>query len=1499
MMRSSGGDESIPKFATFDDGETSYVHSKNTTKTVPSLNSPYVATLSTSSGDVKSSGIHKAHEQSRTEAWSTIKGFIGKSASASNLVSRLTLNEDEEINHSSMPLARPVKTKDDNTPQDRQQIASALSHHRGKSSNKPKDSHRKTTTFANTVDLDRESIVLKQHYASKNCTFQNYSERMSVSVRVVDLSNRVAFSRPSMPTGSQIREYAYEMIRNKGLKVDNVDNIESVLARISPSPQYVDIFNTWKRVPSIRQLCWSPSVSREADPFYGWSDDDNDAIHTSQNEELDKKSAVQNRLQRRRHLILRRRRTQAKKDGRYFQIDTISYIKETLPNFCPYLSFRKRRLPMRTDVGFDGASEGEISIKEDEIRQESVLEEISPRIIVLLTSDFILACSDSHRNCDSSVHPDVLTCLTHRVSGIPFSGKELAIAKQRNLKTLDYYSRLTSGNSMPLNHGPKHIGTQGNPSEYSTVLRPNRYSVFAPPLDATISSSQLWKPRPFFDRPTGFIHLMAVPFDVKFDLGDIEPLVCTLALFSLPEKDGTKYFKGKISEDFIFSAGNWTGILSGGDDDPDKQVGFDTGQKNSSDINYTREESNLQPWRRRTNKALFSFNPLDLPTSKNDEFPSLFLVLQIYQLIRRDAAIPYLNDDSSRKMSAKGNRVIGALSGNRKRVATSGSFDDNKQMMDSGILSYLKMYGTQFLTPLCFGLTPVFPSSRIEYMPQWPNGASQSIQLFAYPACPESHGEFVNRLSLLSSHVKGHESITMGNIGSVSSYDTRSSSQVIEEHDEGFEFLDKSTRLVGNTTSVKKRSPLIPFTRAKTHSDVLFGNETVRGKAFVFTSLVDSDFSQVMLQHPTLFEQESLDSIPRLLVNITGDGAIMSQRANEGDIVKRSSLLRLPISGDASGYAGSSEIREVLYVPSYLDIADVSSALPQSSFIDTNLLYLYPQFMKIGISPKVDDIHRDILKGGHVTYVLEIGLSHQGSSILQSVYNPSPGGNPLVHSVYTKIPLPFGRENSIDIRRGIHLRDEVKIKLPDILDETYFLEFTVHVVHLNGDNENELLGVSKIADSSFPLCTSSSIKGNSVFTIIADGLHHLNVGNFQVTFSIRVASNIHNSNSSITAAANIFPSMQDVRSFAQGIPSFCEQWSRISSEVARIDYFYAWAYTFLSGCVALASGNDTTIQSASGIHFRYKDALHAIMNSLLSLVNIVKGKFINSNMNANKSKNVVKEFIDDFDDSSILHYLGDEVSAQLGLEANTKSMDLSPEEELDEKIHMERDESTNVKTRKSVRYSADQSIFDRKKSNSIKQTGAFRRNAYGTSKFDRMKAEAVINDSSHIFSQLMDDEETIFTTGTWQTGLRSTMNPHSAKYNVKDDSLQRTLENLAVEVSFSDKKALSQSPEPPTPHNADGTNVRKPISVVNQVNSVAQMLIIPCVFPAYSSGSPTSKTLRQSKSNVINGKVQKGTNRNDSVVRLIFDTSRSLFTKQSFHYLSGVTFYGRAHDLHT
>merc|ERR1719183_2554114 len=61
-----------------------------------------------------------------------------------------------------------------------------------------------------------------------------------------------------------------------------------------------------------------------------------------------------------------------------------------------------------------------------------------------------------------------------------------------------------------------------------TLPGPNPASIFAPPVGSTYSSTHLWRPAPFADQPPGMVHVLSIPTAVRFGIGDVEPLVCSL-----------------------------------------------------------------------------------------------------------------------------------------------------------------------------------------------------------------------------------------------------------------------------------------------------------------------------------------------------------------------------------------------------------------------------------------------------------------------------------------------------------------------------------------------------------------------------------------------------------------------------------------------------------------------------------------------------------------------------------------------------------------------------------------------------------------------------------------------------------------------------------------------------------------------------------------------------------------------------------------------------------
>jgi hypothetical protein len=260
-------------------------------------------------------------------------------------------------------------------------------------------------------------------------------------------------------------------------------------------------------------------------------------------------------------------------DGRYRSIHPVHATVAALPSPAPVLSHKKIRQPMRSDVGFPNATPEENQIKHNEIRHETAWEEASPRLVVLVTSDD-LGTAVNENDDDNSIPV--------------YAGRELLQAIERNAR---------------------HFGKNDGPS---IAIHPNPYSMLAPPLDASYSPSQGWRPRPFHDRPAGLSYFLACPLQVTInqEQEDVQALVGSLALYTFG--DNNDPVGNKVSEEFYFPSGDWTGA--------------------NVHVDATRRAGKMDPelvalWLDRKQKAIFSYDPLELRRE------SLYIVLRIYKIM--------------------------------------------------------------------------------------------------------------------------------------------------------------------------------------------------------------------------------------------------------------------------------------------------------------------------------------------------------------------------------------------------------------------------------------------------------------------------------------------------------------------------------------------------------------------------------------------------------------------------------------------------------------------------------------------------------------------------------------------------------------------------------------------------------------------------------------------------------------------------------------------------
>ncbi|KAI2508350.1 hypothetical protein MHU86_6024 [Fragilaria crotonensis] len=611
----------------------------------------------------------------------------------------------------------------------------------------------------------------------------------------------------------------------------------------------------------------------------------------------------------------------------------------------------------------------------------------------------------------------------------------------------------------------------------------------------------------FYDRPPGLLYCLTSPLGVHLNVGDAEPLVCTLTLYSLGNPCPGQVY-GKLSEDYTFPAGDW-----------ENKIDFDAARRDDGEL----DPDMIEDWRRRKHKALFAYDPLHL--SGGDA--SLHLVLQVHRVSAPINFDSSSTDTHSVEETGKtgqpikksiGRRIknkLGKLSG-VKGVA-GGDLSSEAEIATASTEEAFGKFGTQLLTPLSFGVIPFCPSRmytgnvKSDGMQndkmKWPNGSKQLMHLYGVPSVPEDQGRFLERITAMA--LEERQKIP-GNVPDVSS-------------DPSGEFEDTEPARKGIFNKIR------PSARAK-----LVDSEPLRvtGRAFVFASFLGSDFTQAMMTDPAAFgsEEPKDSSLPRLLVDFSGDCAIAVNPSSVDGISavdgrKRSDLIRLPKTPVPSGYLGASEVREMMFLPPRFDKQyDVDPPLSTRSI--HNVLFIYPRVLKFP--------SKDVGKGRHKTdvksrYAVRVRLVRFASmnededlEPMKSLYNPVPwAGPPILDDVFSKV-TPKITDKSIPSRDGVVFRDEIKMRLPMIVDGTFQLQFSLVEV----DVEDGDVTVQIIAKTSVPLSSSSTREASSgvrVTTIIPNGSHRLKLGDCQLQFETRLLSSLHVADPTAATALRDFP----------------------------------------------------------------------------------------------------------------------------------------------------------------------------------------------------------------------------------------------------------------------------------------------------------------------------------------------------------------------------------------
>jgi hypothetical protein len=1317
---------------------------------------------------------------------------------------------------------------------------------------------------------------------------------MTVTARTIDLETRTAFEpiRPvSIEEWQSIADHAGEVRKTNMQK------------KLSPSLQHLELLHKMHSIKSIRQLDFSPSVGLESDIFVPWDED------------LQGESGK------------RRRRSKSKRDGRYRSIDPFKAVAAALPPHPPELSNRKYRLPMRSDVGFPNASEQEIMKKQQEISRETEWEEASPRLVVLVTSDDI----------GTAIHDDPASAilLQHEewngggLEGMPFAGKELMMAKERNKRLLK----------------PPTEGEKDDFHEW----KPELTNMLAPPLEASYSSTLGWRPRPFNDLPPGMLHCLACPLNVQFDVGNIEPMTGSLALYCLPNDPSRKGVFGKMSEEFYFPVGMWKGNVS---------LEAARTLKGSFDTDM------IEAWHGRKHKGLFPYDPLAVPWSH----ASLYLVLQVYKVPHWNATGAYIEPKGQKIGSLKkGKGISSRLKGSMSKKGKSGfdgksRFDDTEDDIDIVITqarasATFDTFRTQFLMPLCFGVIPLFQQHVVDVMAadvdkgirtlvtsdlMWPHGATKDMNLYAYPSAAVSQEDFVMHVINVAMEESGRGSISnrsqspnlsTGDLsilsegtseGASDAISTESPASVPNAGASSSSFPSRGDISMPSKKSFLKRSS------NKVQSGIkrrVPGNisrfEKIAGRATIFTSSVGNDFTQSMLNTPIELldfgSERGVQALPRLLVDVSGDCAIMmnpkSLKASPISSVqgfetgkRRSDLVRLPVSASPSGYADASEVRQLMYLPPRAEKQyDIDS--PNSFRSCLNLLYMYPRLLRFAQDTNTKSQGK---RAKTLSYSVRIQLvrnsgNHEKSSgktetsqdILESFHNTTPWAGPqMLQAIYTKVN---DASNSKHVERDLHnggipLRDEVKMRLPMVLDGSYFLQCTLFSVKFDDKEMGDeafpfqsgagIMSIDALAESTIPLSSTSNREPRSgvrVTTVIPNGCHRIRLGDYQLLLETRLVSSIHVCDPTLATILRDFPYVKDYNETRHQdkfkelslVPSRSvvgkaepadldesvpfHQMFASSPESTILGYFPLLIYMHLCNLVNTSTSalgfspllveNLAADQGAAGSDSSWKFAIEN-MNSLLEVFRKVKirlGSRTDSREARKRADLFVKNFLDSFDELSLLREPNGNRDTGKVLELDGTSSERSrssasfagshksrtPRNYHDDDGDSDDSEDEDNVSLVAVRRRNDKGTV--KSSLTFNASGTpFSRIAFGASKTDRMRVEAELFYQSNQFTHLLDDDETII------TNLHSLATPRP---DINADAAQNEADPLRgyiLPTTTSEDSMISHSS---TNHGKgeligeDATQGQGPSesAFAKRVRIAAQTMIAPCITPSLSA----------------------------------------------------------------
>lgn len=1099
------------------------------------------------------------------------------------------------------------------------------------------------------------------------------------------------------------------------------------------------------------------------------------------------------------------------RDGRYRPIHVVQASVNSLPSTAPQLSHRKMRLPSRADVGWPGASESEINRKQEEIHNETAWEEATPRLVVLVTSDDLgIVLVEDDVVSDTSDGGGAMKVGGRRISaahlawnggglpGIPYAGRALLRAAVQNGAQ---WGRIV----------PAAVAQ-------AAMLQPTR-SLLAPPLEAIHSPSLNWRPRLFHDRAPGR-HYAAVAPQLRLtgsasDPLQEQPLLLSLALYKLPglgENSKVQHPYGKVSEDAWFPAGSgWT-----------ERLQLAVLRQEADNQGPASARRLAQAWCEQTLQALLSYDPSQRAT--------LSLVLRVYR-------VAYVPQDKSGPSPIDPREAV------------------------------YQQFGFDLLTPVAFGACPLYENLS----QSWPEATTVSLPLYPM-AGPVSHEDFIDRLTALA-----HGKIVGGAASSVASVESES----VQETPIVNATPSKQRSRVGRlfrTPRLVKTGPK-PMDATEVDATPLLSTAEALPLAHVQAHLciasLGSDFLSVLMTPPKGGGHLN-PRLPRLLVDPTGDAAVslgleqnatpMAQRlaslpADEGaEAAKRSDLVRLPPLTTPAGYTEAATFREVLPLAPRLERHyPVDSPYSVTSGSLLNFLYLYPRTLRLSseaalnsslaltnVTVRVRLMQNDIFLDEDSGKILSRNLA------LHQLYSPVPWAkDALVDHLYTQLHGDLPGRPPLDLTHGVPFLDEVKLRLPDILDGSYSIEFALFAV----DSTSGVgLSLTHLGETTVPLSSTAREggTGNKVTTVIPNGNHRIKIGNFRLQVETRLVSSIHVSDPSVALALRDFPYTQrgdhvDGRNgpmapqrvvggslssshsvdssvdFNESFPSLLAT----SSPSVVLAHFRPLMYMHL--CNLVNQQDKGRSDSRSTIQFMIGSML-----SLFETVRKVKAAFLldpKRGVEYGPLQVVFKEFVDGFDEG----YLSPASSpSNDAIIAPDESPSLHEHPPIDHSTSTDESVSVASHNEESVRMRGRKKLYKKYEDRVAKIVAAlgksstpFSRVAFGASKTDRMRLEAEIDDENHMF----DDDETVMTAFTSPRGGDEP--PVHAAPNREPKQLDSSLSD-AMKSQLSSNSIL-HSGSSGIHGGPDQDRISGGAEFARRVRNAAETILAPCVGPSLSN----------------------------------------------------------------